>query len=70
MPELVEFQTIVILDLYDMTFDAVGVFGLIFFYKSGSSYCVLFSRKQNGSKLQSFLNTTYIFFQNLFFEKN
>ena len=27
MPELVGFQTMVILDPYDMTFDAVGVFG-------------------------------------------
>jgi hypothetical protein len=30
MPELVGFQTMVILDPYGMTFDAVGVFGLVF----------------------------------------
>ena len=42
MPELVGFQTMVILDPIGMTFDAVGVFGLVFwfFFKSGSSYCV------------------------------
>ena len=42
MPELVGFQTMVILDPYGMTFDAVGVFGLVFWilFKSGSSYCV------------------------------
>ena len=42
MPELVGFQTMVILDPYGMTFDAVGVFGLDFqlLFKSGSSYCV------------------------------
>ena len=41
MPELVGFQTMVILDPYGMTFDAVGVFGLVFWllFKSGSSYC-------------------------------
>ena len=41
MPELVGFQTMVILDPYGMTFDAVGVFGLDFqlSFKSGSSYC-------------------------------
>ena len=41
MPELVGFQTVVILDPYGMTFDAVGVFGLVFWllFKSGSSYC-------------------------------
>ena len=39
MPELVGFQTMVILDPYGMTFDAVGVFGLFFWllFKSGSS---------------------------------
>ena len=41
MPELVGFQTMVIIDSYGMTFDAVGVlcpdFWLLF--KSGSSYC-------------------------------
>ena len=44
MPELVGFQTMVILDPYDMTFDAVGVFGLDFWllFKSASSYCVLY----------------------------
>ena len=41
VPELVEFQTMLILDPYGMTFDAVGVFGLVFWllFKSGSSYC-------------------------------
>ena len=43
MLELVGFQTMVIIDPYGMTFDAVGVFcpdfGLLF--KSGSSYCEL-----------------------------
>ena len=44
MPELVGFQTMVILDPYGMTIDAVGVFGLDFqlLFKSGSSYCELF----------------------------
>ena len=43
MPELVGFQTMVILDPNGMTFDAVGVFGLAFqfLFKSGSSYCVI-----------------------------
>ena len=42
MPELVGFQTMVILDPYGMTFDAVGVFGLAFHLlsKSCSTYCV------------------------------
>ena len=41
MPELVGFQTMVILDLYGITFNAVGVFGPDFqlLFKSGSSYC-------------------------------
>ena len=41
--ELVGFQTMVILDPYDMTFDAVGVFGLVsqLLFESCSSYCVL-----------------------------
>ena len=30
MPELIGFQTMVILDPYGMNFDAVGVFGLDF----------------------------------------
>ena len=30
MPELVGFQTMMILGPYGMTFDAVGVFGLVF----------------------------------------
>ena len=30
MPKLVGFQTMVILDAYGMTFDAVGVYGLVF----------------------------------------
>ena len=40
MPELVGFQTMVILDPYGMSFDAVDVFGLDFqlLFKSGSSY--------------------------------
>ena len=44
MPELVGFQTMVILlDPKGMTFDAGGVFGLDFWLllKSGSSYCAL-----------------------------
>ena len=43
MPELVGFQTMVILDPYGITFNAVGVFGLDFqlLFKSGSSYCGL-----------------------------
>ena len=43
MPELVGFQTMVILDPNGMAFDAVCVFGLDFqlFKKSGSSYCVM-----------------------------
>ena len=43
MPELVGFQTMVILDPNGMTFDAEGVFGLVFWllFKSGSSYCGL-----------------------------
>ena len=41
MPELVGFQTMMILDPNGMTFDAVGVFGSAFqlLFKSGSSYC-------------------------------
>ena len=44
MPELVGFQTMVILDPNGMTFDAVGAFGLAFqlLFKSGSSYCGTF----------------------------
>ena len=30
MPDLVGFQTMMILDPYGMNFDAVGVFGLVF----------------------------------------
>ena len=43
MPEFVGFQIMVILDPNGMTFDAVGVFGLVFWllFKSGPSYCVL-----------------------------
>ena len=42
MPELVGFQTMVILVPYGMTFDAMGVFGPDFWllFKSASSYCV------------------------------
>jgi hypothetical protein len=41
MPKLVGFKTMVILDPYGITFNAVGVFGLDFqlLFKSGSSYC-------------------------------
>ena len=41
MPELVGFQTMVILDPNGMTFGAVCVFGLVFqlLFKSDSSYC-------------------------------
>ena len=41
MSQLVGFPIMVILDPYDMTFDAVGVFGLEFWllFKSTSSYC-------------------------------
>ena len=41
MPELVGFQSMVILDPNGMTFDAVGAFGLAFqlISNSGSSYC-------------------------------
>ena len=44
MPELVGFQTMVILDPNGMSFDAVCVFGPDFqlLFKSSSSYCVLF----------------------------
>ena len=40
MPELVGFKTMVILDPYGLTFDAVGVFGLDFqlLFKYGSLY--------------------------------
>ena len=43
MPDLVGFQTMVILDPYGINFDAVGVFGLDFqlLSKSGSSYCTV-----------------------------
>ena len=46
MPELVGFQTMVILDPNGMTFDAMGVFGLDFWllFKSGSSYCVVLQK--------------------------
>ena len=41
VPEFVGFQTVVILDPYFMTFDAVGVFGLAFhlLFRSWSTYC-------------------------------
>ena len=41
MPELVGFQSMEILDPNGMTFDAVGVFDLVFqlLFKSASSYC-------------------------------
>ena len=49
MPELVGFQTMVILDPNGMTFDTVGVFGLAFqlSFKSGSSYCVTDKQTEN-----------------------
>ena len=52
--ELEGFQTMVILDPYDMTFDAVGVFGLAFWllFKSTSSYCA-------ASKVQKFSEADY-----------
>ena len=42
IPEFVGFQTMVILDPYGMTFDAVGVFVLAFhlLFRSWSTYCV------------------------------
>ena len=42
MPKLVRYQTMVILDPNGMTFDTVGVFGLVYqlLFKSDSSYCV------------------------------
>jgi hypothetical protein len=41
MPELVGFQTMVILNPNVMTFDSVGAFGLAFqfLFRSGSTYC-------------------------------
>ena len=52
MPELVRFQTVVILDPYGMTLDAVGVFcpafGLLF--ESGASYrghVIIFSKSHS-----------------------
>ena len=46
MPELVGFQTIVILDPEGTTFDAVGAFGPVFqlLFKSGPSYCDKYSK--------------------------
>ena len=46
--ELVGFQTMLILDPFDMTFDAVGVFGLAFWllFKSTSSYCDMTQKNQ------------------------
>ena len=43
MPEFVGFQTMGILVLYGITFDAVCVFGLVFhlLFKSCSTFCVL-----------------------------
>ena len=43
MPELVGFQTMVILDPYGMTFDAVGVFGL------GSFMVLSFAKRSHNS---------------------
>ena len=56
MPELVGFQTMVILDPYGMTFDAVGVFGLVFWllFKSYSSV----SRQQIQMKKTTILSAS------------
>ena len=45
VPEFVGFQTMIILDHYGMTFDAVGVFGLAFhlLFRSWSTYWVIFN---------------------------
>ena len=53
MPVLVGFQTMVILNPNGMTFDTVGVFGLVFLllFKSESSYCGISS-----PDLQSFID--------------
>ena len=59
--ELVGFQTMVILDHNGMTFDAVGVFGPVFWllFKSGSSYCdmsqILYNQYLIWDEYQSFL---------------
>ena len=56
MPELVGFQTMVILDHYGMTFDAVGVFSMVFqlLFKSGSSYCAVhFSKVMKNGTFQA-----------------
>ena len=57
IPEFVGFQTMVILDPYGMTFDAVGVFGLAFhlLFRSWSTYC------EGLQKIQIYL----IIFENL-----
>ena len=41
MSKLLGFQTMVILDLYGMTFAAIGIFGVDFqvLFKPGFSYC-------------------------------
>ena len=58
MPELVGFQTMVILDSYGMTFDAVGVFGLVSFKvlsfakrSHNSYYCLAWLRTYNLSQV-------------------
>ena len=58
MPELVGFQTMVILDPNGMSFDAVRVFGLDFqlLFKSSSSYCVVGSGSRYSIFIQSCLN--------------
>ena len=55
MPELVGFQTVVNLDPYGTTFNAVGVFGLDFqlLFKSGSSYCEVRLNKSFSVKVDS-----------------
>ena len=47
MPELVGFQTMVILDPYGMTFDAVGVFGLAFHLLFKSCLSILCTTNAN-----------------------
>ena len=64
MPELVGFQTMVIIDPYGMIFDAVGVFCPEFWllFKSGSSYC--------GTRVVLYLLFVQIWFKRHHFSKN
>ena len=54
----------VILDPNGMTFDAVGVFGLVFqlLFKSGSSYCEIVSPISNCESTNFLKNIYYDFF--------